>query len=892
MIDNGWTLIEFLIHKYPSLHELLNEAKAEFHYDLPEYTNLLHHSTVYEESSRCDHSIILRLSSGTNSYPEFIDAIVAYLVSKKSTNVLINGYLDPSNNAAWSSHTFNPYVNFQINELKGHRWNKLCSEIGRERFAQLVLNTKCLVVNHKGSAIQMFGSSLSFTGRNTQVISKSKMLFKTSRRYSENIDLLPMDSITLIQSICPHDDITGRSHLPKRYRGLKEIIKKLQKNDHKLNYSMIYKNICPFIPVEPTRSNLDHTTAFASVVKFVLVILGKLIPMELWGTSKNRTLAFRKAASFLKAGKHEGLDLRLFTLELSLTDMRWLGKSVRISSRQDYDMRFILLSNFLNWLFSDFICRLVREFWHVTDSTRPIANAVGGLLYYNHLTWNELTHQWLKDYSERYMMETEIPTNSSLQKFHQFNYGRLRLIPKANDFRVLCIPIKTPSLHQSKQTFQKLQEDKFEYLNHINNVIGPVRDLIREKSHLQMQRKGPHHPRCHATSEIVHEIKKFKLKLKEEGIQDFSKICAVKFDMKHCYDRLNQFKIIECFERLFEDDNNEKIYFIRKFVEINGIKQKLRKLCSVVKDNAAVEELNILNFDSVVEVRNRQKVLVDRNRTIKLTKSEILDIIQGQVLHSTIVIEDKGRKLLKRKAGVFQGLTLLGTFCDLVYNALVDIEFDFLLKAPETSLFVRLADDFLFLSTLARQCEEVYGLLTSSIAEKYGAYINEEKTQWINTNSIEPNDFFQFIGLRINTSTLEVTKDTTSHIVCHNKGSFKAVYSYLERTYRMRLLNYFIDLDLNSIESAIHNIINLLTSIIDCVLREIKILEGKDEFIPENFCALLLGLLLFTLEKYESINNGVYDFGILIKEFQSCILRKLSKRNNKFKEVISWIENL
>lgn len=892
MTNNGLTLIDYLNQKYPFLKKTFQDNNSDFFNYLPIYTNLLHCSIVYDEPSRCDHAVILRLSSGNNSYPEFIDAIVGYLVSKKSSNILINGYLDPSNNAAWSSHTFNPYVNFQINDLKGSRWRRLCSEVGRQRFADLLLNTKCFVADPTGSIMQIFGSSLSFTGRKRLEINKYKMLFRTSRSSSDNIQFLNSDIVALIQSIYPHDDIIGRKHFPKKYRGIREIIRKIQKNDQKLNYSMIYKNLCPFTPVDDTQSNLEHVTDFATVVRFVLVILGKLVPFEIWGTSKNRAVAFKKTAAFLKAGKHEGSDIRTLTLEFALTDMTWLGKSAQITSRQDYDMRFMLLSNFLNWLFSDFVCKLVREFWHVTDSTRPVPNAVGGLLYYNHLTWNKLTRQWLKDYIARYMIEAEIATNQDLQKFQRFNYGRLRLIPKANDFRVLCIPIKTPSLYDFKLPFQNFQENKFEYLNHINNVIGPVRDLIREKARFQMQKMGQHHPRCISTSEVVLQIKQYKLRLKEEGIDDFSKVCAVKFDMKHCYDRLNQFKIIECFEKLFEDDDDGKPYFVRKFMELKGFKQRLRKLHSFIKDMTSVEELNILESGSLYESHNRLKVLIDRNRTIKLTKLEILDIIQGQVLHSTILIEDGGRKLLKRKEGVFQGLTLLGTFCDLVYNALVDIEFDFLLKAPESSLFIRLADDFLFLSTLPSQCKEVYDLVTSDIAEKYGAYVNQEKTQWINTDGTEPKDSFQFIGLRINTSTLEVMKDTTNHIACHNKSSFKAVYSYLGRTYRMRLFDYFLDLDLNSIETVMHNIINLLTSILDCILREIKTLEKNEKFLPENLCTLLLELLLFTLEKYEVINSGIHDFDIIVKEFQSCVRRLLSKRYAKFDDVISWIEDL
>lgn len=95
----------------------------------------------------------------------------------------------------------------------------------------------------------------------------------------------------------------------------------------------------------------------------------------------------------------------------------------------------------MEWFLSVYICKLVGSFWYVTEVSHGILSK--DILHYPHNEWKRITNKWLNDYVKNYLVETTVSVEfNETSAFKKYNIGRLRLLPKSNDFRALCIPIK------------------------------------------------------------------------------------------------------------------------------------------------------------------------------------------------------------------------------------------------------------------------------------------------------------------------------------------------------------------------------------------------------------------------------------------------------------------
>jgi len=350
---------------------------------------------------------------------------------------------------------------------------------------------------------------------------------------------------------------------------------------------------------------------------------------------------------------------------------------------------------------------------------------------------------------------------------------------------------------------------------------------------------------------------------------------------------------LESVNDLFDEDSNDKIYYVRQFVESSVFKQELKKQRYIIKDESNVHEYDILQGqNSNFQFNESPKIIVDKAKTIRFKKSQVLEVIREHVLHSTIVLPNNTEKYYRRIKGVFQGLPLLATLCDLVYNSLVDKNFQFLFKKSD-SILLRLVDDFLVISTDKSQCQKVYDIALGEEFQLSGALVNTNKTSWVET-STDLEDFIKFVGLKINPSTLEIMPDADSNssfISLSKYKSFKAVYLYLQWCYKVRLADHFIKLELVSFNSALKNIEIILNAIIESYYIHFKeILLRLGEFDEQSLQEFLLNLLQMTLQKYQLANPSKFGIEEINNMFKRVIVAKLSK-NSVFQKTNTWLKN-
>lgn len=869
-MENGLSLIEYISRYHHDKEDQLNNILFPIGFQ-----DFLNFTTIVQTPSK----LTLPQSNGTLSYLDLVDYIVSYLHLNKSDDVLLNGYSTPSSQSHLGTRVVNPEISFLVNQLKGVYWNQLYNSIGFDAYCSILLNTKCYT-KQNGNYVQIWGKRITFTHQAERLcLLKRNMLYKYRRGTYVNHHLLS-DSISILSSIFPH---INTKNLPKSFRKLKKLLDKVIINHQTCDYDHIFSNLVPYS--EPLQQSiLKNATELPRVVRFCLTIVGKVFPLETWGTKENKVQILHCFAGYLKSRAFEKFYLNEAISSIKITNINWLGRTQTITSKQDNENRIFVFSTFIQWVFTYFLQKIVRSFWYVTDS---VASDQISLLYFPHYTWNRIQEEWLGDYISKYLVKVNLPIQTNkVDIITKYNFGRLRLVPKLNDFRLICVPSKLAI--DVPKTLDENQKRRFnyEYLYYKNHIIRPARQLLNFKLNEVKDFKRTFYSRCHSSRDIAIGIMNFKKELMVKN-HELPIIFMVKFDMKHCFDRLNQNKILECAEKLFADDDEDKLYFIRQFWETSASKKAMGKLKSLIADQQTLTDYDLVKPESFNSLY--PKVIIDRSKTLKISKKRLIDIVKSQVFDS-ICMGVQENSLYRRKHGVFQGFALLSTLCDLVYDTMVLENFEFL-EQSNSRLF-RLVDDFLVFSTDFQKCEQVILILGSCTLQKYGAFVNAEKTDLVMEASRK--SFLKFVGLNINTSTLEInrTYPKSAFISATKQKSFKSTYSYLNWCYTTQMDNFLINLDLVSLSVALSNITFILSSILDAFYLSCKHLKRKGhEFNEIHFQTFLLELLLLSLTKFQDINESSEHYDQIVYEFKQCMADVLGDKD-MFIKSIQWIAKL
>lgn len=832
-MENGQTLKEFIEDNHPKEYEQSESL------DLPtSFIEFLNQIKVLPILSEISHNIP-KLDS--EHYPEFIDSLVLHLINTKLPNVLANGYVNPST-SAWSTYLVNPSNNFTASFIKNQNCNRVHNIIKRDNFVHLLTNYKGYLPIDSGNYLQIFGPPASFpTSSNpTEIhITNSKLLYR-SRTTQGLKRLLYKDSVKELLELNDNPSF-------------KDLLVEWQKNDRSCRYQYIFMNLVQNYK-HPDRSILDNSTKAAVVVKYVLTISGKLFPLKTWGSKKNKAIFLSAVACYINSTAHSRHSLNSLLKGLNHQEIGWA-----------YDEDTFL--EIINWVFKNIIRRLIQSFWYVTDLTATDL----GIYFFPHNVWNKLTKEWFQQYAKRYLQKSEIKSiNPGM--ISQYNYGSVRFIPKLSGFRLILVPAKMP-FEMKDEIFTRSYE--IEYSNYIRENIDFVRLILTNRCYA----KGGVFPLSASVQDVIHNINIFK----ESMGNTYGNVCCkyhiVKFDMKDCYDRLNQNKLFANIEHLFEDVEDSFTYSIRNFAIAPVDDQLSKRIHLEFQEIHSIENLDQMNF-------GKKQVVIDRAKTLKFTKRQILEVCKEQI-YNTSAILDGSPFLFSRKVGVFQGCPLLSTFCNIAYSNMMNEQFQFLINRE--TLCLRVADDFLIISTDSNTYEKMWSLINSSKLHKYGAFVNKTKTF---LSSIEPNSFFSFLGLRIDAVTLDIYKDVSDNMSLHSYclGSYKQMFRYLVRTFTSRLENNLINLKFNSFNCVLHNVLANLKAVLKSFLCEYKRIQKNRILEPELLTQFLSEMLMATYTSFTEANGTDHHFSKMKDEILTTIAY-MFRNNALLCQIILWIDS-
>lgn len=842
---NTTSLRKYLLLTFPDLKGATELKANEWDSHSNSFSTFLDSVRVVIPHRHQFHEKQLRHHQEDMSHSEFIDSICKGISSFQNDVILVNY-------SSYHVGQLDNKIRFQVNCLKGTEWAKLCAILGRSRFASFVLSVdwccdesaQVLRLLNKGNSTQ--------TLKGKQYVNKSRMYYHW-RIGSFCFSALNGTPRQVLLVILGDSETTGK--IPKCAKGLSKIITYARKVDSRMDYIRLFHEV-----VFSSRGEdvFECASSFEDVLTFVLICMSRIFPDIVFGSAANKKHLVAAIRLFLRLERKESYDVGNFVRLLEISSVSWLGKSKLISSTHDLSLRQKLLLSFIKWLFGDFIVHLIRKFWYVTES-HSMTKADTGSIYFPHMTWKALTDNWIYSYVDKYLREAWI-TRSEVASY--FNHGCLRILPKNKDFRPLCIPCK----HLFSNELNASWNEAFRI--HDWNVIRPLREILRLQ---QAKVDGGECPRIYSTRGISMHLKYYKDSVFENE-QSKPTIYGLKFDMKHCYDNLNQSKIIEIIVDLFAGDSEDEEYFVRRIFKSKSLEGLHSKLALVITKRLRISELDVIRFPDFIG--DASPIVCDDSKVWKFSKGMILDIVKHQVVNSSIELPMLPQRTFKRKRGIFQGTALLATFCDIVYNRLADELFAQINNRNE-SVLLRLADDFLFLSTREENCKKMFDMATSSLANDYGAYINIDKCSWI--NGIQGGTF-NFVGLDIDIKTLNVRSSNlqTYRVPRNSQSSFAKVLQYLRWNCGVRLSSCQLDLKLLNETGIVDNIKDVLEPTFDSVSKLLP--HDATEYELDTLMIFCGDTLSFLITRILDINGYGFTFDNLYRSFARIMTTKLQSR--------------
>jgi telomerase reverse transcriptase len=739
------------------------------------------------------------LSRAEFSYhKELIELVISYFIETNINNAVTLGLVlgEVSRDTDSSLFSFKGH-NAALNILLSKPMEAIKIMLGTKGFLELLVNTKCVWLPTNTVLWGDLGAKASYSTTNMpKSISMRPMLYVLSKDLPKK-NPLPHTAVKLFYNMFSSMTTGPTKNVPKRFRKVYKLTKLIVNNHkaHMLTYPYIFEQICGNNDAEQT-NNFSLATSKDRVLKFVMTIIYKVIPLELFGTSKNRVTIMRKLVKFMNGNVFERTKVSCLLNGISINDTEWvkprsLGKMTKpefLKARQMYMC-------FIYWLFSSFVCRVVCVFFHVTQASQGIRP-----LFFKHSTWNKISRRFLSKYFISHL-SVEKDTKNSFESFakNEDHIGQISLHPKKTGFRLIVKP------------FKGSKEERIEYLTYQKRKLRPINKILMTIRDTQC---------CMSLIDIVNEVYSFKKSLLSKYEGKLPKIYAFKFDVKNAYDSLPHSTIEKAVKENLDRYTTNDMLYTHIFSKV-GMSGRPGALFYYVTDDLT----NISHPDASGKWSNQIKI--DTHETLSFSKSDVIAFVRAQYkntcFHTT-------KRSYYRTIGVYQGFPLSGTLFNIVYDSVTRKLYEMLDTDAETKI-IRLMDDFLILSTKESLVHKMRKVTARCIKE-YNLNSNRLKSELTTANVL-------FAGLRIDVANLVCYKTVAEYNnspICAT--SFPCLYKQIQRYSDIWTRNHALfdkAYDASGIGGARANVHYLLKSLLYKFINSYRILRKVDVFHVGKF---------------------------------------------------------
>lgn len=818
------TLEEHIITKVPAFDKstLLEYGSGAF------FEELLFLITNLELQSTKKNKTIpaLLISKATFCYhSDCIDLLVEFIIDKKIDNVLKLGFTDGSTFNSSKPYVFKGY-NSTIELLKSKPMEIVRSIIGVEEFLYLILHFNGIWAPSNQLLWGEFQQKSYERFKRPHSISFRSMLYvHTSVLHKTNpVAFEPWKLLTLIFKDAKLD-CRKKNEPPRRLRKAFKLIKMLiiNHNSHMKEYPYIVDQICDNNKSDD-KDNLSLSTDKSRVIKFIMTIIYKVIPLDFFGTEKNRSLVIRSIPRLINNTIISKVSMEEVICNVQLNQISWIKPRANFTlTKPEFITAKKLFCSFISWLFQVFICKVTAAFFYVTQASqknRP--------LFFRHHIWNRMTKKYLSKYVTNHLINLKDTQNSFSNYSENKDFiGNLSLQPKKSGFRLIVKP------------FKGSWDKKIEYLTYQKRILRPV---------MQILQKVRTHNSCSSVTEIINRIYTYKSQLLASNDGKIPIIYCYKFDAQNAYDSVPHEIVLRVLSERLDTFTNSDIIYLQSFNEIDksGL---LRRRRNIVVD--CLSDLSILrNSQRKYDPHfTSNKRLIDSHETFKFTKSEILSLAARQCKNTCFHTESRS---YYRKIGFYQGFPMSALLFNIVYDALV-ADFYAELGNHEETTIVRLMDDFLVLSTKKHHID-LLKKLTSRCMKTYNLNINRLKTEF-STSEVS------FAGLNIDIKRLVCHKLLEDYNNAPIQAfTFQKLYKSLMRFIQLRTKTVSLfdpSIDKSERTGCRRNVISLLKSILFKFCNSYRLLRFKSDFKITVFSQFLTNVFSFLTTKLPLIDIGV-----------------------------------
>ncbi|CCK69687.1 telomerase reverse transcriptase KNAG_0C05890 [Huiozyma naganishii CBS 8797] len=767
-------------------------------------------------------------------------------------NILTYGYrLNHSNTGNTLRCTF---INTNTNKLMSSVWEVLHNLIGTVAFVHMLINCSVYFCSG-GEFVQIVGNRLnqvhcppSWYISKTAIPKKNRKIGNTLFLYRMNDKphILPMSEQNAPKLLA---DLIYEQHvkeLPKsHYRNIMTVVTTFLRNYNKNHrYYSILDNICPHDKNAALAEHLALSSPKKQVIKFLTVILDKLLPLSFFGSRRNKSRIFSGVAELVNLPKGGTLTLERLVRGVRMRDIDYLFKPTNTAEAFIFATQLFLQSIF--WLFQCLIPKIISSFFYCTE-----VSSTSDLHFFRQDVWRRVVRPFTTRYFTEYLVENTVCRNHNSYVLSDFNHSSMRVIPKkaAGEFRVLSVPRKGADAEELK-----------EFTINYWKFIAPTQSVLfyLRKKRITCFKK------VFSPLQIPTLIKDFKERLLRKH-KCLPLLHFMKFDIASCYDSVPRKKALDVLHGALEKENG---FYVRSYTCFNS-KSRSVKNRLVVNGSEA-----FLSSD----------VLIDNCRTTYFTNADILKIVEFELYKTALWVDNK---CYLRKDGLFQGSSLSALLVDLIYDDMLETYKEFRCKLKEESLIVRIADDFLIISTDGAQINNIKKLALGGFTE-YHATVKREKIVTMDSQS-QTETIIQFCAIHIDMQNLEVWKDSAAlNVPLVSSNSTMLLYQRLCGIMEMRMLFRTLDGRLNSL-GTMHNQIRHFAA----NLAEIFVIAFRDKAVAiTSFSAFLTNVVnsvvLFSCSFEISSGEYARTAKFLIV---ATFLRVLKQSHNKYNHLITFLNN-
>ncbi|AET37664.1 telomerase reverse transcriptase Ecym_1438 [Eremothecium cymbalariae DBVPG len=794
----------------------------------------------------------LPLPQTSVTHRKMIDDCIVYMINKKLfNNVLTYGYRI-AKNSQLNTTLHCQYTNTNISALKMGAWQLLHEAIGTQNFVHMLVN--CSIFHYNGRYFKQLAGNVMNEPHKPPI-----WYFNEQKKFAAQ-DLKPHDvgnngflyrNIGIIKwdKLLPEDvgALSEQIFDDERHRVPKVtvLLAKMMRNASKVRYARIINSICPKKSVSEASSNLDLQTTVKSVTRLITLFVDKIIPLELFGSRKNKSLILKRTSELLRLKINCQIPFEYLIKGLRVTDVSWLGLTSKGVPVCEFKRRRRLFELFLDWLFRKFIPKLIHGIFYATEISSQTA-----VIYFRQDTWNEISAPFLSKYFSQYLKENADCELHDTFKFSRYNHRNLRLIPKKSkyDFRVLAVP------HRGFG-----EDDRLEYEEYVRTVLKPIKNVL---NYLRA-RRATHFQKMYSPLQIG----KFLNQFKETLLNKYSQLPPLhyfKFDIASCYDSVPTGKVFEIVEKLMGDDTH---FYIRTMLVYDTRSQTLQRK-------------NVVNGDLNLKDRS---ILIDTAQTVHFSKADIINTLMMEINQTALKYDDH---CFLRTVGLFQGAHLSSCLVDIVYDDLLEYYREFSNPPGTSSLLLRLADDFLIISTSKEYIDNIKTLALNGFDE-YNAIINKDKILSFCSTEAE-NHIFSYCAMAINILKLDVCKPKDTYNMMQSyMGSTKKLYKKLRWLFELRMPYDVTSPTCNSWEAIVRHTEQASINLAETFSAYF----AKHKVTVASFSEFIEGIIFSACKNCKNMSDSDTRYMTLRTIILKCFKDIMLIKRSKFAEVVEFLES-